>query len=168
MFAFFKLIFKKYPRDELVRRVMLQYNYRSFHIHTRLNELDRRIIEVLIQLAVDSFYEVVRTEARQNLFFTLAQYPCSALAIVQRLADILRKSNDEDGRDSSPEGSLSKEQFEGCLLLLNGSAQHASFLVKQDWRVIVTLWPALFNCHYLENENVQHILDGVYANTSEM
>ena len=46
-----KLLGKKNSlRDELVQRVMLQYKFRSFHVHTILNEVDLRIIDLLFKL----------------------------------------------------------------------------------------------------------------------
>ena len=40
-------------RDELIQRVMLQYQFRTFKIHTRMNALDARVIRTLFRLSVN-------------------------------------------------------------------------------------------------------------------
>lgn len=141
---------------------MLQYNYRSFHIHTKLNDLDVKMIDILVRLSIDSFYEIVRNEARTNLFFLLGQYPYSALHIVPKLVHMLRKTNDE--KESS---KLTKEQLEGCLLLLNGNGMHASLLVKQNWKVIGKIWPSLFRSKHFDKEKIQKLVENIYSSTNE-
>ena len=141
---------------------MLQYNYRSFHIHTKLNDLDIKMLDILMRLSIDSFYEIVRNDARTNVFFLMGQYPYSALCIVPKLVHVLKKTNDE--KESN---KLSKEQLEGCLLLLNGNSMQASLLVKQNWRIIGKIWPALFKCKHFEKEKIQKLVDNIYTTTNE-
>lgn len=159
----FKLIIKEYPREELIRRITLQYNYRSFHIHTQLNELDLETLNILTNLAIYSAYQIVREEARSNIYFVIAQYPYSALKLVPKLTDILERNNSE----KKTEKRLSKEQMEGCLLLLNGNSEQASFLLKKNWSVMANIWPALFRCKNFEKEDMNQLLDAIYNKTNE-
>lgn len=74
---------------------MLQYQYRTFYIHTRLNDLDLRIVDVLFRLSTNSIYAVVRRDAQTQLFSLLAHYPYSTSVIVPGIVDLLRAYNDE-------------------------------------------------------------------------
>ena len=139
---------------------MLQYNYRTFHVHTQLNALDMEIIELLFDLSINSAYQIVRDEARQNLYFLLSQYPYSAQALVSKLTQLLKRTNDEKNK-------FTTEQLEGCLLLLNGNSQQNSFLIKQSWSVIGKVWPLLFKCKHLEKESTHALVDSLYVNTNE-
>lgn len=153
-----KLVYKKYPREELIRRVMLQYNYRCFHLHISLTELDFKIINILTNLSVNSFYEIVREESRTQLFELLAQFPYSALTILPNLIKFLNKSNSDK--------KFTKEQLEGCLLLLKGNTMQTSLLIKQNWFILNKLWPALYKCKHFEKESIKKILDSIYFNTN--
>lgn len=157
-----QLMLKKYPRDELIRRVMLQYNYRSFYLYTRLNDLDLKIIDILFKLAVNSYYLVVREEARTQLFSVLSQYPYSAFTILDKIIAILNK-----GSSSSKEDQLTPEQLEGCLHLIKGNSNQTSLLIRQNWQIISKIWPALFKCKHFEKDSIQLLLDDIYSNTNE-
>jgi hypothetical protein len=153
-----KLIFKKYPREELVRRVVLQYMYRCFHLHMSLVDLDFKIINILTSLSINSAYEVVRDEARVHLFELLGQYPYSAMTILPSIVKFLNKSNSDK--------KSTKEQVEGCLLLLKGNNKQTSMLIKQNWFILSKLWPALFKCKNLDKESIQALLDKIYFNAN--
>lgn len=103
-------------RDELVIRVTLQYKFRSFHIHTMLNELDLRVIETLFKLATGSIYAVVRKDAQTQLFSVLAHFPYSTLVVVPRLVEMLSRCD----ASVSEELRLTHDQLKGCLYLLKG------------------------------------------------
>ena len=90
-----KLTIKSYPRDELIRRIQLQYNYRSFHIHTQFNELDRTIAEFLFKLSINSNYEIIRREARENMYAIFGQFPYSALTCCSALVSLLEQNQNE-------------------------------------------------------------------------
>lgn len=68
-----KLVLKKYPREEIIRRVNLQYLYRCFHLHMSLSDLDFKAINILTNLSINSQYEIVREEARTHLFELLGK-----------------------------------------------------------------------------------------------
>ena len=80
-------------REELIQRILLQYQFRTFHIHTKLNELDVRIIELLFRMATDSIYAVVRKDAQTQLFTLMSQYPYSNLIIVPKIVEMLGRTN---------------------------------------------------------------------------
>jgi len=157
-----KLMNKKYPRSELIRRLMLQYAYRCFHLHTSLNDLDLKVINILTKLSVNSFYEIVRTEARTQLFDLMAQYPYSGLIIVPNIVKFLNRNNGERKNKD-----FNEEQLEGVLLLLKGSNIQTSLLVKQNWLTLSKLWPALYKCKYFEKESIVKILNKIYFSTNE-
>ncbi len=103
-------------RDELITRVALQYKFRTFHIHTILNELDLKVLQVLFKLSTHSIYAVVRRDAQTQLFSVLAHFPYSTLKIVPMLVELLQKSD-----QALPEESrLTHDQLKGCLYLLRG------------------------------------------------
>ena len=141
---------------------MLQYNYRPFHLHTQLNKLDAEIIDLLVDLSINSDYETVRDEARTNLFYILAQYPYSVSTIVPKLVQVLEQAILE--RD---DGGLEKEQLEGCLLLLLGNNRKGCLLITQNWEILAKIWPALFRCKYFEQETIRKLLDHIYNHTNQ-
>ena len=131
-------------------------------MHTRLNDLDFKVVNILTKFSVNAFYEIVRTEARNQLFELMAQYPYSGLIIVPNIVKFLNKSNnDKKNKD------FTKEQLEGVLLLLKGSSMQTTLLVKQNWNILGKLWPALYKCRYFEKETVVKILDKIYFGTNE-
>lgn len=125
-----------------------------------MNEQDRTVIEFLTYVSINSLYEVVRTEVRANLYSLLSQYPYSSLLLVPKIIKYLEKNNNEKTR-------LTKDQLEGCLLLINGSSQQPSFLLKQDWTVMRELWPTLYKCKNFEKENSSQLLDSIYEKVNE-
>lgn len=138
---------------------MLQYNYRSFYIHTRLNDMDLKIIDLLFRLSVSSFHLVVREEARFQLFTLLSQFPYSAFTILDKLVEILNKNSRTE--------QITQEQLEGCLHLIKGNSNQTSLLIRQNWQIISKIWPALFKCKHFEKESIQMLLDEIYSNTNE-
>ena len=103
-------------RDELITRIALQYKFRTFHIHTTLNELDLKIIEVLFKLSTNSNYAMVRKDAQSQLFSIVSHYPYSSLLLVPKLVTLLEKCD-----ESLPEENrLTHDQLKGCLYLLKG------------------------------------------------
>ena len=139
----------------------MQYQYSSFHVHTRLNKLDMEIIEHLMQVSIDSHYEIVRQEARTDLFHTIAQYPYSILTLVPKLVQVLSRATNE------AKDGLEKEQLEGCLHLLLGSGVKASLLIYQDWKVIAKIWPKLYTCKYFDEETIKKILELIHNSTNQ-
>ena len=123
-----------------------------------LNDLDFKVINILVNLAINSFYEIVRQEARIHLFELLAQYPYSAMTILPKIIKFLNKTHSDK--------KFSKEQLEGCLLLLKGNNIQTSMLIKQNWFILSKLWPALFKCKFFEKDTVQKLLDKIYFNTN--
>ncbi len=155
-----KLINKQYPRDELIRRLNLQYIYRSFHIHTQFNQQDLLITEFLSNLAINSAYEIVRKEARDSLYSIYSQYPYSGLTLLPKLIKHLERNNSEKTR-------LTKDQLEGVLLLINGNSQASSFLLKQSWSVANKVWPVLFRLkHFQKEADLSGLLDAIYEKTN--
>jgi len=155
-----KLLIKHYPREELIRRLNLHYTYRSFHIHTQLNQQDLLITEFLSDLAINSAFEIVRKEARDSLYSIFSQYPYSGLTLLPVLIKQLERNNGEKTR-------LTKDQLEGVLLLLNGNSQASSFLLKQSWSVAGQIWPVLFRLRHFEKEtDLTRLLDAIYEKTN--
>ena len=152
---------KNSTRTELIQRIMLQYKFRSFHIHTRLNELDVRIIELLFRLSTDSIYAIVRKDAQAQLFSLLAHYPYSSLLLAPKLVDLLNRCNSNAG-DGNDESKIEHDQLKGCLYLLSGNSVNESLMVKQNWRIISAVWPALFRCQQFEKPSIQTLLDRIY------
>ncbi len=151
---------KMYPRDELIKRVMLQYNYRCFQLHTTLNDLDFKAVNLLVTLSINSPFEIVRQEARQNLFDLLGQYPYSAMTILPSIVKFLNKTHSDK--------KFTNEQLEGCLLLLKGKAKNnqTSMLVKQNWFILCRLWPCLFKSKFFDRTTVHKLLDKIYFNAN--
>ena len=154
-----KLLGKKSStRDELIRRVMLLYDYRTFHMHTILNDVDLKIIDVLFRLSTDSIYAVVRKDAQAQLFQLMSHYPLSYLVVLPKLVSLLNRtiqSNEED--------RLTHDQLKGCLYLLRGNNVQGSFMVKENWPVLQAIWPALFKCQHFEKPSIQDLLNKIYA-----
>jgi proteasome activator subunit 4 len=155
---FFKLLGKKNStRPELIQRIMLQYKFRTFHIHTRLNEYDLRIIDVLFRLSTDSNYAIVRKDSQTQLFSILAHFPYSSLLIVPKIVDILNRATQNE-----TDNKVEHDQLKGCLYLISGNSNNESLMVKQNWRVIATVWPTLFRCQQYEKPSIQALLDRIY------
>ena len=152
---------KNSTRPELIQRIMLQYKFRTFNIHTRLNELDMRTIDILFRLSTDSIYAIVRKDAQTQLFSLLGHFPYSSLLIIPKLVDMLNKCNLASASDQEAQ-TLDHEQLKGCLYLLSGNNSNESFMVKQNWQVISALWPALFKCQRYEKPSIQALLDRIY------
>ncbi|RNA03229.1 proteasome activator complex subunit 4B-like [Brachionus plicatilis] len=153
-----KLLGKKNTlRSELVTRIVLQYQYRTFYIHTRLNELDIRVIDTLFKLSVDSVYASVRKDAQSQLFSFLSHYPHSNLVIVPKVVAMLNKCNTND------ESKLTHDQLKGCLYIISGNNYLDSLMIKQNWSVLNQLWPVLLRCQSYEKPSVQALLDKIYV-----
>ena len=144
-------------REELIQRIMLQYQFRTFHIHTRLNALDLRIINCLFKLSTDSLYAVVRKDAQTQLFTVMSQYPYSNLIIVPKIVEMLNRSNLAES-----EQRLTHDQLKGCLYLIRGNSLQDSLMIKQNWNVIGTIWPAFLKCQDFEKPSIQALLDKIY------
>ena len=142
---------------------MLQYKFRSFHLHTTLNELDMRVFEVLFNLSTNSIYAVVRKEAQTQLFSIMSHFPYSTLIIVPKLVELLNRSDES----LAVEVRLTHDQLKGCLYLLRGNSMQESLMIKQNWHVISAIWPALFKCQYFEKPSVQDLLDKIYVKTNK-
>lgn len=137
---------------------MLQYEFRCFHLYTTLSELDYEAISILVNLSINSLYQVVREEARTQLFELLGQFQYSILTILPIIVKFLNRSNSDK--------KITKDQLEGCLLLLKGNSVQTSLLIKQDWHILSKLWPSLFRCKFLEHETIQELLDSIFFNTN--
>jgi hypothetical protein len=154
-----KLLGKKNSlRDELVQRVMLQYKFRSFHVHTILNEVDLRIIDLLFKLSVDSIYANVRKDSQSQLFSLLSHFPYSSLLIVPNIVSLLQKAEKNE---------LTHEQLKGCLYLIRGNGMQETMTIKQNWDVINALWPILFKFQQFEKPSIQALLDKIYLKTNK-
>lgn len=146
-------------RSELIARIMLQYQYRTFYLHTRLNELDLQIIDVLYRLSTESLYAVVRREAQSQLFSLVSHYPYSSQLIVPKIAHLLNKYNEETDETKKH----AHDQLKGCLYLLLGNNLQDSFMIKQNWKIISSIWPAVFKCRYFEKSTIQDLLEKIYC-----
>ncbi|CAF0997060.1 unnamed protein product [Brachionus calyciflorus] len=131
---------------------MLQYEFRCFHLHLSLNDLDFKVINILTNLSINSFYQIVRDEARNQLFELIGQYQYSSLTILPNIIRFLNKTDKK----------ITIEQLEGCLLLLKGNNLQNSMLIKQNWFILGKLWPSLFKCKYFEHDMIQKLLDKIY------
>lgn len=151
-------------RPELIFRVMLQYQYRTFYLHTRLNELDMRIIDVLFRLSTNSLYAVVRRDAQSQLFSLLAHYPYSTSIIVPGIVDLLRAHNEETDAEAK---SARHDQLKGCLYLLLGNSVQDSLMIKQNWSILSVLWPQVFKCQSFEKPSIQTLLEKIHAKTDK-
>ncbi len=159
-----KLLGKKSTiREELIQRVMLQYQFRTFYMYTKLNQVDVRIIQLLFKLSVDSVYAVVRKEAQSKLFTLLSHYPYSSQIIVPKIVALLNRCS----KEASDSERLTHEQLKGCLYLLKGNNLQDSLMVKQNWNVLSEIWPALFKCQNFEKPSVQVLLDKIYFNANK-
>ena len=158
-----KLLGKKNSlREELIQRVMLQYQFRTFHLHTKLNDLDLKIINLLFRLSCDSLYAVVRKDAQSQLFSLLSHYPYSSLILVPKIVDLLNRCSETDETKK-----ISHDQLKGCLYLLKGNNVQDSLIIKQNWNVISAIWPALFKCQDFEKPSIQNLLDKIYMKANK-
>lgn len=137
---------------------MLQYEFRCFHLHISLIDLDFKVINSLSNLAINSSYQIVRDEARTQLFELLGQFQYSTLTILPNIIKFLNKTHTDK--------KFTKEQLEGCLLLLKGNTLQTSMLIKQNWFILGKLWPSLFKCKYFEHELISKLLDKIYFNAN--
>lgn len=143
---------------------MLQYQYRTFYLHTRLNDLDVRVIQVLFNLATNSIYAVVRRDAQNQLFSMLAHYPYSTSMIVPGLVELLRAHNDETDAEAK---SARHDQLKGGLYLLLGNSVQDSLMIKQNWSILSVLWPQVFRCQSFEKPSIQTLLEKIHAKTDK-
>jgi proteasome activator subunit 4 len=149
-------------RDELINRIMLQYQLRMYHIHTRLNHVDIKVIDTLFKLSVDSVYAVVRRNAQNALFSLLSHYPYSNLVIMSKLVELLRRCS-----DPSKENRLTHDQLKGCLYILKGNSSHESLIIRPNWFVLSTYWPLLLRIQNVEKPSAQALLDKMYYNANK-
>ena len=145
-------------RDELIQRVQLQYMYRHFHIHSILNEVDFRVINLLVKLSIDSVYAVVRKECQTQLFSILSHFPYSSLLVVPKIASMLNKSSEKE---------ITHDQLKGCLYLLRGNSVQESIMIKPNWKVLGIIWPAIFKCQHYEKPSIQTLLDKINFKTNK-
>lgn len=143
---------------------MLQYQYRTFYLHTRLSELDLRIVQVLFRLSTNSIYAVVRRDAQSQLFSLLAHFPYSTSVIVPGLVDLLRAHNEETDDEAK---SARHDQLKGCLYLLLGNSVQDSLMIKQNWSILSVLWPQVFKCQSFEKPTIQTLLEKIHAKTDK-
>ncbi len=118
---------------------------------------------MLLRLSVNSSYAVVRKDAQSQLFSIVSHFPYSTLVLIPRLVDMLAKSDEK-----LPEGErLSHDQLKGVLYLLKGNSMQESLMIKQNWRVISSLWPTLFKCQHFEKPSIQELLDSIFVKTNK-
>ena len=159
-----KLLGKKSSiREELIQRIMLQYQFRTFYVYTRLSTVDLKIIDLMFKLSTDSVYAVVRKEAQTRLFSLLSHYPYSSQIMVPKIVGLLKRCC----RETPESERLTHEQLKGCLYLLKGNNLQDSLMVKQNWSILAEIWPALFRCQHFEKPSVQALLDKIYFNANK-
>jgi hypothetical protein len=123
-----------------------------------------RIIELLFQMSTDSNYAIVRKDAQGQLFSLLAHYPYSSLLLGPKIVNILDKSRMLDSKETPSDDTQvhDHDQLKGCLYLLSGNSVNESLMVKQNWRILNTVWPSLFRCQQFEKPTIQTLLDRIY------
>jgi hypothetical protein len=158
-----KLLDKKGSlRNELIRRVMLQYDFRTFHLYDKLNDLDYKTIECLFKQSKDSAYAVVRKSAQTQLFVMLSHYPMSWEHVLPKLIESLSKTSVNTPQDQQ----LTHDQLKGCLYILRGNIMSESFVLKKYWQALCSIWPVLLKCQSYEKPSIQTLLDKFYDKTS--
>ena len=101
---------------------MLQYKFRTFHLHTQVNSLDLKVFDVLLNLSVNSIYAVVRKDAQSQLFSIISHFPYLTFLVVPKLVEMLNKSDEK-----LPESQrLTHDQLKGCLYLLKGNSMQVN------------------------------------------
>jgi proteasome activator subunit 4 len=141
-------------RVEFIQSVMLQYQYRSFHIHTQLNSLDVRIINTLFKLSTESMYALVRLDSQNQLFTVMSQYPYSNLIVIPSIVSILNKCSVLENDNNN---KLMQNRLKGCLYVLENS-----LIIEQNWHVISAIWPPLLKCQDFEKPSIQTLLFNIY------
>ncbi len=118
---------------------------------------------MLLKLSLNSSYAVVRKDAQSQLFSIVSHFPYSSLVVIPHLVEMLAKSDAK-----LPESErLSHDQLKGVLYLLKGNSMQESFMIKQNWQVISSLWPTLFNCQHFEKPSIQELLDSIFVKTNK-
>lgn len=95
--------------------------------------------------------------------YALGQYPYSAMTILPTIVKFLNKTSSSEKRSTA---TPTKEQIEGCLLLLKGNNKQTSMFIKQNWFILGKLWPALFKCKNFDKESIQVLLDKIFFNAN--
>ena len=106
---------------------------------------------------------MVRKDAQAQLFSIISHFPYSSLLIVPKLVELLSKSDE----NLPVEERLTHDQLKGCLYLLRGNSMQESLMIKQNWQVISSLWPALFKCQHFEKPTIQLLLDSIFVKNNK-
>ena len=106
-------------------------------------------------------YAVVRKDAQTKLFSVIGNYSLAHMLIVEPLVAMLERCRDGSGEP------LTHEQLKGCLYVIRGKGTgRDSLMVKQNWRIMRSVWPALFRCQNFEKPSIQALLDKLFSNAN--
>ncbi|KZC11232.1 Proteasome activator complex subunit 4 [Dufourea novaeangliae] len=117
-------------RPFVLQRAEIQHETRVVSQYFNLTETHKKIIFELLTLST-SRYANVRSQAQWSLFRALQEFTYSYTLIIPQLIDILRKDV-EDHHDA----------YKGVLYILFGP-QEEPIIMKSDWKMLRSLWPAI-------------------------
>ena len=137
---------EKHIRAILLDRVLLQHEKRLVeNIHVSFNKTHQVIFNVLVRLAT-SHYSKVRIQAQSILSKALKLFPYSYNAVLDQVLPLLR-----------PGEQVSHEQFKGALYIVLQN----QLLVKHNWRLQSSLWPALVSSEHNEKPSVTALIKSI-------
>ncbi|CAF3971108.1 unnamed protein product [Rotaria sp. Silwood2] len=126
-----KLCYKQqHPRFVIIQRIAIQIELFSMSNFRTLTEIDQKVICKLFELSIYRYSEV-RRQAQTYLFTMLSRFFFSHQLILDRIIELLTKSNEVD-----------HDEIKGCLYILLGN--ETIFLpAKHSWAILEKLWPAI-------------------------
>ncbi|KAG7204017.1 hypothetical protein KM043_001879 [Ampulex compressa] len=139
---------KGYIPSLTLQRADILHNDRVHCESFYMTETHKRIMIDLVTLAT-SRYPNVRSMAQEVLFSAISHYPFSYPVIVPYLLEILAKDTEEH-----------HDAYKGVLYILFGPVHHP-FIVRRDWKLLRSLWPAIILAKTAEKPSVIRLRDNL-------
>jgi len=137
---------KKHIRAILLDRILLQHEKRLVeNTHLTFTSTHQVIFSLLVTLAT-SHYSKVRIQGQTVLTKALKSFPYSYHAILSQVIPYLSSST-----------TVSHEQFKGALYIILQN----QLLVKHNWSLQVSLWPALVTAQHSEKPSITALVKSI-------
>lgn len=139
---------KRHLRALLIDRALLQHEILLERGKYCLTPTHQLIMMNLLTLSISQYSEV-RSRAQGKLFAAMDIFPYSYIVLIPKLVECM-------GKDTA----LEHEQFKGALHVLLGPKQNP-VLVRHDWYMLNSLWPAIVKAKPSEKISIIRLLESV-------
>ncbi|CAF1410376.1 unnamed protein product, partial [Rotaria sordida] len=137
---------KQHLRFVTIQRIAIQMEFFSLSNFRTLTQIDQQVIFKLFELSIHRYSEV-RRQAQIYLFTMFSQFFFSYQVIVDRIIELLDKSDEVD-----------HDEIKGCLYILLGN--ESFFLpTKHSWAMLEKLWPSIACTKHARKLSTQNLIN---------